>query len=75
MTTYCDALKSLRINIIPCIYFRATFSPIFTSGKMRGMYKFIKEVANRLTEELGDKADADVDFELKVFLLQFNYTK
>ena len=42
---------------------------------MRGMYKFIKEVANRLTEELGDKADADVDFELKVFLLQFNYTK
>ena len=36
---------------------------------MRGMYKFMKEIGNRLTDDLGDKADADVDFELKVFLL------
>jgi len=44
---------------------RATFSPIFTSGKMRSMYKFMLEIGSRLTDELGDKAEADTDFELK----------
>ena len=29
----------------------------------------MKEIGNRLTDDLGDKADAGVDFELKVFLL------
>ena len=48
------------------MYFRATFSPIFTSGKMRSMYRFMLEIGSRLTDELGDKAEADTDFELKV---------
>ena len=33
---------------------------------MRSMYKFMLEIGSRLTDELGDKAEADTDFELKV---------
>jgi len=44
---------------------RSTFSPIFTSGKMRYMYKFMHEIGSRLTLELETKAQAKTDFELK----------
>jgi len=44
---------------------RSTFSPIFTSGKMRSMYRFMLEIGSRLTDELGEKAEAGTDFELK----------
>ena len=37
-----------------------------SSGKMKGMLRFIREVGESLTGELGKKADDDVDFELKV---------
>ena len=33
---------------------------------MKGMLRFIKEVGESLTGELGKKADANTDFELKV---------
>ena len=39
---------------------------MFTSGKMRSMYRFMLEIGSRLTDELGDKAEADTEFELKV---------
>ena len=37
---------------------RSSFSPIFTSGRMRGMMKLIKQVGISLTEEIGRKAKA-----------------
>ena len=33
---------------------------------MRSMYRFMLEIGSRLTDELGEKAEADTDFELKV---------
>jgi len=44
---------------------RSTFSPIFTSGKMRGMFAFIKYTSDLLTNELGEKAKAGEEFNLK----------
>merc|ERR1719499_13166 len=44
---------------------RSAFTPIFTSGKMKMMLKFIKHVAGDLTDEIERKADAGVEFELK----------
>ena len=37
---------------------RSSFSPIFTSGRMKGMMKYIKQVGTSLTEEIGRKAKA-----------------
>ena len=53
------------------MFYRSTFSPIFTSGKMKSMYKFMKEIGSRLTNELEIKAQAKTDFELKVFFFGF----
>ena len=44
---------------------RSTFTPIFTSGKMKKMQKFMKAVAESLTDELQAKANAKKEFELK----------
>ena len=45
---------------------RSTFSPIFTSGKMKGMLRFIKEIGGSLNLEFGKHADTNKEFELKV---------
>ena len=37
---------------------RSSFSPIFTSGRMKGMMKFLKHVGISLTEEIGQKASS-----------------
>ena len=52
---------------------RATFSPIFTSGKMKGMVKFIREVCESLNMEFGKFAESGKDFELKVKTKCFAY--
>ena len=44
---------------------RSTFTPIFTSGKMKVMLHFIKETSNFLTEDLALKAKDGEEFELK----------
>merc|ERR1711892_1171465 len=44
---------------------RSAFSPIFTSGKMKNMLKFIKHISIDLTNELGEKAKSKEEFELK----------
>ena len=44
---------------------RSAFTPIFTSGKMKGMLKFIKHVAGDLTIEINLKAKKGKEFELK----------
>ncbi len=44
---------------------RSAFSPIFTSGKLKGMFHFVKRIAENLTEEMAAKADQGTDFELK----------
>ena len=44
---------------------RSTFTPIFTSGKMKVMLHFIKETSHFLTEDLALKAKAGEEFELK----------
>jgi len=44
---------------------RSTFTPIFTSGKMKAMMQFITEVGNSMVKELDRLADAQEDFEFK----------
>ena len=44
---------------------RAAFTPIFTSGKMKSMLKFIMQVSEDLTNEFDKKAKAGEEFELK----------
>ena len=44
---------------------RTTFSPIFTSGKMKGMLKYIIHVSGGLVEELENKCQQGEEFELK----------
>merc|ERR1711862_605265 len=44
---------------------RSTFTPMFTSGKMKIMLHFIKETSNFLIEDLALKAKAGEEFELK----------
>jgi len=44
---------------------RSAFTPIFTSGKMKGMLKFIKHLAGDLTNEMEKKAKTGEEFELK----------
>jgi len=63
-------LTSLRGNEWKNV--RCTFSPVFTSGKMRGMIRFIKEVTCSLTKELHSKAELGNDFELKEVFGKFS---
>lgn len=51
---------------------RSTFSPIFTSGKMKGMVKFIMEVGKDLTKELESLAVKGDDFEVKTVFGKFS---
>ena len=44
---------------------RATFTPIFTSGKMKTMLHFIKEGSDHLTAELAKKSKTREEFDLK----------
>eukprot|EP00092_Neocalanus_flemingeri_P035217 GFUD01038321.1.p1 GENE.GFUD01038321.1~~GFUD01038321.1.p1 ORF type:complete len:542 (+),score=134.82 GFUD01038321.1:26-1627(+) len=44
---------------------RSAFTPIFTSGKMKGMLKFIKHIAVDLNKEMEEKAKQGEEFELK----------
>ncbi|TRY78866.1 hypothetical protein TCAL_10656 [Tigriopus californicus] len=44
---------------------RATFTPIFTAGKLKGMIKFIHEVTNDLVKSVGEEAKSGRSFELK----------
>ena len=48
---------------------RFTFTPIFTSGKMKCMLKFMLEVSTRLREEINLLADNGQHFELKVKII------
>ena len=45
---------------------RSTFTPIFTSGKMKGMVQFILDVGDDMSKAIGALADQEKDFELKV---------
>ena len=51
---------------------RSTFSPIFTSGKMKGMMKFILKVSVSLITELGEKARGGGEFETKEVFGKFS---
>ena len=44
---------------------RSTFTPIFTSGKMKAMLRFLLETTQGLTREFQRKANAGEEFELK----------
>merc|ERR1711962_1557280 len=51
---------------------RATFSPIFTSGKMKGMMQFLLAVSENLCTELGEKAESGGEFETKEVFGKFS---
>ncbi len=44
---------------------RSTFSPVFTSGKMKMMSSLIQEVSTKLVESLDDDVAADRQFDLR----------
>nr|AIL94159.1 cytochrome P450 CYP3026A5 [Tigriopus japonicus] len=44
---------------------RATFTPVFTAGKLKGMIRFIYEVTNDLVKSVGEEAKRGEVFELK----------
>ena len=44
---------------------RSTFSPIFSSGKMRAMVQFIHATSKSLADSLADNAETGKEFELK----------
>ena len=44
---------------------RSTFSPIFTSGKMKGMLGFVKTTSDNLVKELDKFADKEEEIEVK----------
>ena len=51
---------------------RGTFSPIFTSGKMKNMLKFTLHVADHLVKECGKYAEKKEEFELKSVFGKFS---
>ena len=51
---------------------RATFSPIFTSGKMKAMMHLLIKVTEGLTKELGLKAEVKTEFETKEVFGKFS---
>jgi len=51
---------------------RSTFTPIFTSGKMKTMLKFIQHVSKDLVEEFTKLADNGEEFELKSVFGKFS---
>ena len=44
---------------------RSTFTPIFTSGKMKAMLVFVQETCKKLTNAMDEFADKNEAFELK----------
>ena len=51
---------------------RSTFSPIFTSGKMKAMMVFIQETSGKLNKAIGEHAKNNEDFELKTMLGKYS---
>eukprot|EP00092_Neocalanus_flemingeri_P027017 GFUD01029298.1.p1 GENE.GFUD01029298.1~~GFUD01029298.1.p1 ORF type:complete len:533 (-),score=113.68 GFUD01029298.1:42-1544(-) len=51
---------------------RSTFSPVFTSGKMKMMLKFIEEISKKLVNEFETKASDNVNVELKEVFGKFS---
>jgi len=51
---------------------RSTFSPIFTSGKMKAMMVFIRETTKRLIDEINQHAKSGTEFELRDVLGKFS---
>ena len=46
---------------------RSTFTPIFTSGKMKAMLVFVQETCKKLTNAMDEYADKNEAFELKAW--------
>ena len=51
---------------------RSTFTPIFTSGKMKAMMVYVQETCKRLTDELDELAGKNEEFELKKLLGKYS---
>ena len=51
---------------------RSTFTPIFTSGKMKAMVPFIDEIRNKLKTAIGHKIDNGEEIELREMLGKFS---
>ncbi len=51
---------------------RSTFSPIFTSGKMKAMLKFIQQTSNVMMEHIDKEVNNNRDFEVKEIMGKFS---
>ena len=51
---------------------RSTFTPIFTSGKMKAMMVYVQETCKRLTDALDELAEKNEAFELKELLGKYS---
>ena len=51
---------------------RSTFTPIFTSGKMKAMMVYVQETCRRLMDAFDDLSDKKEAFELKDLLGKYS---
>ena len=51
---------------------RSTFTPIFTSGKMKAMMVYVQQTCKRLTDALDELAEKNEEFELKKLLGKYS---
>ena len=62
----------LEGRVIILLLHRSTVSPIFTSGKMKGMVNFIEEVSNRLVHSFQEVADNGKPIDMKEVFGKFS---
>jgi cytochrome P450 family 9 len=51
---------------------RSTFSPIFTSGKMKMMVQFMHATAKEMADEMGKAAETDSELDMKDLCKKFS---
>ena len=72
-TCFIDANCEKVIEIDSVLnYSRSTFSPIFTSGKLKLMMQFIANVSEDMTNEFRTAAEANNDLEVKETLGKYS---
>ena len=66
-------LKKYDFTLIPPMQVRGTFSPIFTSGKMKGMLGFIRITADHLVKEFDKYSEGTEEVDCKVRLARIDF--
>ena len=60
-----------QLNLL-FFFFRTTFTPIFTAGKMKAMLAFVQETCKQMLKEFDKNAETNESFELKEVLGRYS---